>query len=89
MCTLATTVCKLLQYSNESKKVVSILARIMAAQAVNDHHAIEMAPSTKYLRLANQMLYIIESHDISNEVQEKMTTLALSMRVVCGSPGEG
>ena len=32
--------------------------------------------SVKYLRLANQMLYIIESHDVGNEVQKKMTTLA-------------
>merc|ERR1711867_186956 len=40
------------------------------------HRAIEMAPSAKYLRLANQMLYIIESHNVGNEVQEKMTTLA-------------
>ena len=32
--------------------------------------------STKYLRLVNQMIYIIESHDVSNKVQEKMITLA-------------
>ena len=55
---------------------MSILARIMAAQAARDHRAIEMAPSAKYLRLANSMLYIIESHDVGNKVQKKMTTLA-------------
>ena len=59
----------LTKYEN---KVVSI----MAAQAAKDRCAIETAPSTKYLRLANQMLFIIESHDIGNEVQKKMTTLA-------------
>ena len=73
---MVTTVRKLLQYSNELKKVISILARIMAAQAARDRRAIETAPSAKYLRLANQMLYIIESHDVGNEVQKKMTTLA-------------
>ena len=77
VCTLVTTIRKLLQYSNELKKVVSILARIIATQAARDRHAIETAPSTKYLWLANQMLFIIESHDVGNEVQKKMTTLAL------------
>ena len=73
---MVTAVRKLLQYSNELKKVISILARIMAAQSARDRRAIETAPSAKYLRLANQMLYIIESHDVGNKVQKKMTTLA-------------
>ena len=76
VCTVVTTVRKLLQYSNELKKVVSILARVMAMQAARGHRAIETAPSAKYLRLANQMLFIIESHDVGNKVQKKMTTLA-------------
>ena len=73
---MVATVRKLLQYSNELKKVVSILARIMATQWTRDRRVIETAPSAKYLRLANLMLFIIESHDVGNEVQKKMTTLA-------------
>ena len=68
VCTMVSTVRKLLQYSNELKKVVSSLACIMAAQAARDRCAIETAPSTEYLRLASQMLFIIESHDVGNEV---------------------
>ena len=52
------------------------MARVRAAQAARDHRAIEMAPSTKYLQLAKLMLFIIESHDVGNEVEKKMTTLA-------------
>merc|ERR1712215_138757 len=40
VCTMVTTVRKLLQYSNKLKKVMSILTRIMAAQAARDRHAI-------------------------------------------------
>ena len=58
------------------RKVVSILAHIMAEQAAKDRHAIETTPSIEYLRLAKQTLFIIESHDIGNEVQEKTTILA-------------
>ena len=55
------------------RKVVSILAHIMAEQAAKGQRAIETAPSNKYLRLAKQILIFIESHDIGNEVQEKTT----------------
>merc|ERR1712002_608331 len=73
---MVTTVRNLLQYSDELKKVVFILARVMAAQSAGDRSAIETSPSVRYLRLARQMLFIVESHDVATEVQEKMTTLA-------------
>ena len=73
---MVTTVRNLLQYSNDLKKIVFILARVMAAQSVGDRHVIEMTPSVKYLRLAHALLFIVESHDVSTEVQGKMTTLA-------------
>ena len=60
----------LVQYEN---KVMSILAHIMAEQAAKGRRAIKTTPSTEYLRLAKQILFLIESHDIGNEVQEKMT----------------
>ena len=73
---MVTTVRNLLQYSDDLKKVVFILARVMAAQSAGDRRAIETSPSVRYLRLARQMLFIVESHDVATEVQEKMTTLA-------------
>ena len=73
---MVVTVCNLLQYSDELKKVVFILARVMATQLAGDRRAIETSPSVRYLRLARQMLFIVESHDVTTEVQEKMTTLA-------------
>ena len=76
VCTAVTTIRKLLQYSNELRKIVAILARIMATQVARDRRAIETAPSAKYLWLASQMLFIVESHDVAIEVQKKMTTLA-------------
>ena len=63
----------LVQYD---KKIVSILAHIMAEQAAKGHGAIETAPSIEYLRLAKQILFLIESHDIGDKVQEKTTFLA-------------
>ena len=62
----------LIQYE---RKVVSILAHIMAEQAAKDRCAIETTPSIKYLRLAKQILFIIESHDFGNEVQERLPVL--------------
>merc|ERR1712101_27707 len=72
---MVATVRKLLQYSNKLKKVVSILACVMAAQSSGERRAIEMTPSLKHIRLARQMLFIVESYDIGNEVEKKMTTL--------------
>ena len=66
ICTMVTTIRKLLQYSDELKKVVFILARVMAAQSAGDRRVIETAPSVKYLRLACQMLFIVEAHDVGN-----------------------
>ena len=60
----------LVQYEN---KVVSILAHIMAEQAEKGRGAIKTAPSTDYLRLAKQILFFLESHEIGDEVQEKTT----------------
>ena len=60
----------LIQYE---RKVVSTLAHIMAEQAAKGRGAIETAPSTEYLRLAKQILFFLESHEIGDEVQEKMT----------------
>ena len=60
----------LIQFDN---KVMSILAHIMAEQAAKGRGASKAAPSTEYLRLAKQILFLIESHDIGNEVQEKTT----------------
>ena len=48
----------------------------MATQSAGDRHVIETKPSLKYIRLACQMLFIVESYDVSTEVQKKMTTLA-------------
>ena len=73
---MVTTVRKLLQYSDELRKVVFILARVMAAQSAGDRHAIKTAPSVKYIRLARQMLFIVESHDVGDEVEKKLTALA-------------
>ena len=53
--------------------VVSILAHIMAEQAAKGHGASKAAPSTEYLRLVKQILFLIESHDIGDKVQEKTT----------------
>ena len=62
----------LVQYED---KVVSILAHIMAEQAAKGRGAIKTAPSTEYLRLVKQILFLIESHDIGDKVQEKMIFL--------------
>ena len=56
-----------------NRKVVSILAHIMAEQAAKDCRAIEMTPRDDYLWLAKQILVFIESHDIGDKVQEKTT----------------
>ena len=74
--TMVITIRRLMQYSDELRKVVFILARVMAAQSAGDRDVIETAPSVKYIRLARQLLFIVESHDVSTEVQKKMTTLA-------------
>ena len=47
VCTVVTAVRKLLQYSNELKKVVSILARIMAAQSARDRRVTVKAMTNK------------------------------------------
>ena len=60
----------LIQYE---RKVVSTLAHIMAEQAAKGRGAIKTAPSTEYLRLVKQILFLIESHDIGDKVQEKTT----------------
>ena len=73
---MVATVRKLLQYSDELRKVVFILARVMAAQSAGDRQAIKMAPSMKYIWLACQMLFIVESHDVGDEVEKKLTALA-------------
>ena len=52
---------------------MSIMAQIMAVQVAKDSCAIETTPSIEYLRLAKQILFIIESHDFGNKVQEKTT----------------
>ena len=75
ICTMVTTVRKLLHYSNKLKKVIFILARVMAAQSAGDRRAIETAPSVRYLRLAHQILFIVKAHDVGNEMEKKMTTL--------------
>ena len=77
---MVTAVRKLLQYSNELKKVVFILARVMAVQSAGDHRTIEMTPSMKHIRLARQMLFIVESHDVGDEVEKKLTALAPEFR---------
>ena len=55
---------------------MSILAHIMAEQAAKGHRAIKTTPSNEYLRLIKRILFIIESHDIGDKVQEKTTFLA-------------
>ena len=79
---MVATVQELLLYSDELKKVVSILAHVMAAQAAepreqaHQRHAIEATPNLKRIRKARQMLFIVESYNVGNEVEKKMTTLA-------------
>ena len=60
---------------------MSILAHIMAEQVAKGHRAIETAPSNEYLRLAKQILFFLESHDIGDKVQEKMTIPAPEFKV--------
>ena len=60
----------LIQYDD---KVVYILAHIMAKQVAKGQCAIKTAPSNEYLRLAKQMLFLIKSHEIGDELQEKTT----------------
>ena len=53
----------LIQYD---KKVVSILAHIMAERAAKGQCAIKTAPSNEYLRLAKQILFFIKSHNFGD-----------------------
>ena len=73
---MVTTVSELLSYSNELRKVISILVRVMAAHTEGEHLAIVETPSPKHIRLARQLLFIVESYNVGNEVEKKMTTLA-------------
>ena len=73
---MVTTVSELLFYSDELKKVVSILARVMATHTAGEHLTIKKMPSLKHIRKALQMIFIVESYNIGNEVERKMTTLA-------------
>ena len=52
---------------------MSILAHIMAEQAAKGRGASKAAPSTEYLRLVKQILFLIKSHNIGDKVQEKTT----------------
>ena len=73
---MVTTVNELLSYSDELRKVVSILASVMAVHTEGEHLAIMETPSPKRIRLARHLLFIVESYNVSNEVEKKMTTLA-------------
>ena len=73
---MVTTVSELLFYSDELKKVVSILARVMAAHTAGERLTIKKTPSLKHIHKALQMIFIVESYNVGNEVEKKMTTLA-------------
>ena len=73
---LVTTVSELMTYSNNLRKVVAILARVMAAQTEGERLAIVETPSLKRICLARHLLFIVESYEVSSEVEKKMTTLA-------------
>ena len=70
------TVNELMTYSDNLAKVVSILARVMAAYTKRERLAIMETPSPNHIRLTRHLLFIVESYNVGNEVEKKMTTLA-------------
>ena len=50
---MVATVRELLHYSDEKKKVVSILARVMATHTAGERLTIKQRPSLEHIRKAN------------------------------------
>ena len=63
-------------YSDDLRKVVTILMRVMAAHTEGEHLAIVETPSLKRICLARHLLFIVESYKVGSKVEKKMTTLA-------------
>ena len=63
-------------YSDDLTKVVSILELIMAVHTEGERLAIMETPCPKRIRLARHLLFIVESYNVGNKVEKKMTTLA-------------
>ena len=72
---MVSDVAKVMDYSDDLDKVVSIVARIMAAQKEGRPAACK-APTGIRRRQACRLLFIVESQKAGSEVKRKMTTLA-------------
>ena len=58
---MVSDVTRVMHYSNNLNKVVSIVARIMAAQSKEGRAAAFKAPTAERLQLSRKLLFIVES----------------------------
>ena len=72
---MMSTVSEVMMYSDDLRKVNSILAGYMATQQEGRLAALK-TPTLKRIRQARHLMFIVESCKAGSEVKSKMTTLA-------------